>query len=251
MCAYSVYKHTAPNGKIYIGITCQKPEYRWQNGLGYRTQSRFYRAIQKYGWDVFQHEIIADGLAREQAEQMEIKLIAQYKSNEREHGYNMSEGGTGGKSGCTVSDDVRIRLSEMNRGEKNPWYGKHHNEETRMKISKGNLGKSPSAEARRKISESKRGEKHYNFGKHLSEETRRKISQSNMGRCTSEETRRKISQCQEHKPVRQYTLDGKFIREYPSISNASVVTGASAGSIVNGCKGRIERPRKFIWKYVN
>lgn len=234
MCAYSVYKHTAPNGKIYIGITCQKPEYRWQNGLGYRTQSRFYRAIQKYGWDVFQHEIIADGLTREQAEQMEIELIAQYKSNEREHGYNMSEGGTGGKTGCTVSDDVRIRLSEKNRGENNPWYGKHHSEETRMKISKGNSGRCLSAETRRKMSESKRGENHYNFGKHLSEEHRRKISQR-----------------QNHKPVRQYTLDGKFIREYPSVSNASVVTGVSAGSIVYGCKGRAKRPRKYIWKYVN
>lgn len=31
MMNYSVYKHTAPNGKIYIGITSMKPENRWNN----------------------------------------------------------------------------------------------------------------------------------------------------------------------------------------------------------------------------
>lgn len=26
---YSVYKLTSPNGKVYIGITSKKPEYKW------------------------------------------------------------------------------------------------------------------------------------------------------------------------------------------------------------------------------
>lgn len=30
---YVVYKHTAPNGKCYIGVTRQNPpEKRWKNG---------------------------------------------------------------------------------------------------------------------------------------------------------------------------------------------------------------------------
>ena len=32
---YCVYIHTAPNGKMYIGQTSQKPEARWNNGRGY------------------------------------------------------------------------------------------------------------------------------------------------------------------------------------------------------------------------
>ena len=32
---WTVYRHIAPSGKVYIGITCQKPEYRWNNGNGY------------------------------------------------------------------------------------------------------------------------------------------------------------------------------------------------------------------------
>lgn len=33
--AYTVYMHTTPNGKRYIGITAQTVERRWQNGYGY------------------------------------------------------------------------------------------------------------------------------------------------------------------------------------------------------------------------
>lgn len=42
---YCVYKHTAPNGKVYIGITKQKPKYRWGRGSGYRTNEHFTRAM--------------------------------------------------------------------------------------------------------------------------------------------------------------------------------------------------------------
>ena len=33
---YTVYKHISPSGKVYIGITKRKPEYRWNKGKGYR-----------------------------------------------------------------------------------------------------------------------------------------------------------------------------------------------------------------------
>lgn len=52
---YSVYKLTSPSGKIYIGCTSRKPEYRWNHGRGYRIdhQERMGKAVQKYGWDNF------------------------------------------------------------------------------------------------------------------------------------------------------------------------------------------------------
>ena len=69
---YSVYKHTNKvNGKVYIGITYNKPEVRWgSNGIGYKRQL-FWNAIQKYGWDNFTHEILFES----QAYQKEIELI--------------------------------------------------------------------------------------------------------------------------------------------------------------------------------
>lgn len=33
---YVVYKHTCPNGKVYIGITSQKPEHRWKKGKTFK-----------------------------------------------------------------------------------------------------------------------------------------------------------------------------------------------------------------------
>lgn len=56
---YTVYMHVSPSGKRYIGITSQKVEKRWANGKGYKTQQYFYRAIKKYGWNNFQHIIVA------------------------------------------------------------------------------------------------------------------------------------------------------------------------------------------------
>ena len=40
---YSVYMHKTPNGKIYIGITKQKPIKRWLHGKGYQKQDYFTR----------------------------------------------------------------------------------------------------------------------------------------------------------------------------------------------------------------
>lgn len=90
---YSVYKHTSPNGKVYIGITKMKPKYRWGRGSGYRENDYFFRAIQKYGWDNFNHEIILDGLSEEEACEIERELIAKYKATDSRYGYNHSTGG--------------------------------------------------------------------------------------------------------------------------------------------------------------
>lgn len=47
------------------------------------------RAINKYGWENVQHEIVAFGLSKEQAERMEIDLIASEKANDPKYGYNV------------------------------------------------------------------------------------------------------------------------------------------------------------------
>lgn len=93
---YFVYKHTCPNGKVYIGITCQTPSKRWHNGKGYVQNKYFYSAISKYGWDNIKHEILFDSLTKEEACKKEIELIAQYRSNLHEYGYNLSVGGEQG-----------------------------------------------------------------------------------------------------------------------------------------------------------
>ena len=111
---YVVYKHTSPSGKVYIGITRLYPyEKRWRHGNGYKSNKYFYSAIQKYEWNNFKHEIIENNLTKEQAENMEIELIAKYRSNDKDFGYNIESGGNAiGK----VSDETKKKMSDAKKG---------------------------------------------------------------------------------------------------------------------------------------
>ena len=157
---YIVYMHVnRNNGKKYIGITCQKPEGRWRKkGVGYKRQQYFYRAIEKYGWDSFEHIIITKGLNKEDAEWLEIELIREFDTTNINNGYNISLGGnTGGL-----------------KGEDNPNYGKHLSKEHKKKISESNKGKQFSKETKKKMSEVKKGKRH-------SKEEKEKISEALRG----------------------------------------------------------------------
>lgn len=129
---YTVYKHTSPSGKVYIGITKRKPEYRQNKGKGYRKdQLLFYRAIKKYGWDNFTHEILYTGLSEKDAKNIEISLIRQYKSLGMS--YNITDGGDGGRGlhnkRKKMSDETKLKMSKSRKGllagNKNPMYGRH------------------------------------------------------------------------------------------------------------------------------
>lgn len=111
---YVVYRHIFPNGKSYIGITCQKPYWRrWRAGSGYCTQPKMYNAIQKYGWKNIHHEILAEGLSLDDANRIEQEMVAKFDSVER--GYNSSSGG-GGTNGIACSEETKAKIGQANRG---------------------------------------------------------------------------------------------------------------------------------------
>lgn len=191
---WTVYKHTnTKNGKVYIGITSQSIKRRWRNfGHGYKTNGYFYSAIKKYGWDSFSHEIILKNLSRDEAQNIEIKLILKYKSVNPNYGYNLTYGGEAN----VPSDETRLKMSESKIGKKateetkekfskifsgkgNPFYGKKHSEEA---IAKMKLNC--------KVA---KGEEHYMWGKHLSRERRESISKAHKGKPLSKEHCKKIS----------------------------------------------------------
>lgn len=110
---YKVYKHTCPNGKVYIGMTKCNPLERWGNGFGYESQTYFWRAIVKYGWINIKHEVLYENLSKQEAEEMEIKLIKEYNSQDINYGYNID-------LGCQhiTSKEVRDKLAVYNKGKK-------------------------------------------------------------------------------------------------------------------------------------
>ena len=89
---YNVYKHTFPDGKIYIGVSTN-PLKRWSNGHGYYFNEELDKAIKEVGWENIKHEILFDRLSKEEAEQKEIELISFYNSNNKNKGFNKSKGG--------------------------------------------------------------------------------------------------------------------------------------------------------------
>ena len=123
---YSVYKHIFPNGKVYIGITSQKPQDRFDNGNGYKTNP-MKRAIKKYGWENIQHEILFTNLNKEQAEQTEVELIKQFNSNNIKFGYNVAKGGHS-NNGYKHTEETKRKMSDWHKGKK-------FSEETKLKRS--------------------------------------------------------------------------------------------------------------------
>lgn len=232
---WCVYIHTNKiNNKAYIGITSIKTRERWgKQGNGYKTSSYFYRAIQKYGWDNFEHIIWADGLTEENAKKIEILLIALFDTTNKNKGYNLSSGGES-NSGVKMSEETRKKMSKaakerctkewrenisrFNTGEKHPQYGKPRSDETKEKISKALKGKFA-------------GEKHPCYGKPCSKQTKDKLS----------------------KPV--FCIETRYI--YTSSVEASKQTGIDRREITKCCRGKAKSAgkhpitgEKLHWLYV-
>lgn len=91
---YFVYKHTVPNGKVYIGITCcENVELRWYGGFGYKQNKAFYEDIKKYGWENIAHDVLYKDLPPKDARRIEIELIENYNATDPKFGYNLDDGG--------------------------------------------------------------------------------------------------------------------------------------------------------------
>lgn len=208
---YTLYKHTSPGGKVYIGITRQKPETRWNGGKGYKHSPHFYTAIQAYGWENFQHEILAEGLTKEAAEQAEIEYIALYDSTNRDKGYNLDKGGSTGPK---------------------------HTEQTRQKIGDANKRRTCTESTRAKIRE-------YRMLHPITPEIARKIGEANRGRKHRPESIEKIRVAQPSKPV--INLDTG--REYDSVQSAAAACDLNPSHIVKVCKGTRNTTGGYHWAY--
>ena len=130
-----------------------------------------------------------------------------------------------------MSEEQRRKISEAMIGKNSPFYGKHHSEESKKKLSESLTGRVFAEEHRKKISEAK-------IGHEVSEETRKKLSESMTGNYNARQTQ-----------VLQYSKSGEFIAEYPSIMEAERQTGCYNQNISQCCQGKRKSAGGFIWKY--
>lgn len=273
---WCVYMHTNKiNNKVYIGQTCQNPpERRWGvSGWGYKGNKLFWRAIQKYGFDNFEHIIFANGLTKQEANKMEMLLIRFYETRDPNKGYNLTDGGEGN-------------------------VGYHPSPETleKMRIASTN----PSEETRRKMSEAKKGKPGNRKGVKFSDEEKIKMREQHKdaqkcvvqlnkdgtyvaeyesireaSRCTNI-PRKGISRCCNHKlltsgdyqwmfkneyiqngtiiykqpivkSVVQISMNGEFINRYDSIIQAHIITGIGQTDISACCRNISKSAGGFQW----
>jgi group I intron endonuclease len=261
--SYCVYIHENKiNGKKYVGQTCQKPKDRWDSGRGYKTCTYFNHAIQKYGWDNFEHIIVAENLTKEEANKIEKELISFYDTMNPQYGYNLTSGGEG-ISGFKLTDEQRKKISEAQ-------IGKEVSDETRRKIGESHIGMKHTDEAKEimrkkhlrenlsqetleKMSSSakKRLEAPENnpfFGKHHTDETcallsdiaknrfENKENHPMYGKHHTDETKQKLIDVAPSKSVIQFSLDKNIVKIFISTRGAERETGIAHQHIIKCCK---------------
>lgn len=210
--------HTFPNEKKYVGITCRTTMNRWgSDGRKYKGQM-VYKAIQKYGWDNINHEIIYSNLTKQEACKKEKELILKYHTwtgDEQCNGYNMSLGGEQGA------------------------YGVIRKEETKQKMRD-----SFTPERRKMLSEKAKTQDHI-----VTESMRKAISEANRHRVWTKEMRENHSNIMKKNKICQYNLDGLFIKKWESARDIEKETGWYATSIIGVCKGKIKTYKGYVWRY--
>lgn len=204
------------NGKCYVGQTTVPLARRLSE---HKCKGQIIsKALRLYGEKAFE-SFQVEGLPIEALDDFEKELIARLGSRSPA-GYNLDGGGVRTRIRPTGKDHPMYGR----KGASNPWFGRHHSEETKKKLSialKGrmagplnpmfgrpspSLGKKFSEEHKKKIGDAHRGRKHSkerieinrlsHLGLHPGAETRRKMSESHKGllkgRTHTEETKAKI-----------------------------------------------------------
>lgn len=261
MKTYIVYCHkNTVNNKCYIGWTSATIEKRWKqhcNSSRYGSKTYFHAAIKKYGDSVWEHHILQNCNNYEEACQAEIQWISDMKTcllnDEEGCGYNQLPGGAGGRPGYkgpkyyssitrkmmsvraqNRSSELRYKVGSANRGKK-------FSQERINKMIIGRLGYKHSEETKEKIKSSNQGQKR-------ALETREKIRLAKIGKPMSEIAKAKAGKhCQ--RPVLQYSLDGEFIKEFPSVHTAAIEVHVADTNISKACKDARRSSAGFKWEY--
>lgn len=233
MKSYIVYLHINKiNKKIYVGITSYgNPKKRWS--YGYRGNSHFQAAIDKYGWDNFEHIIVFKNLPKDEACRIEQFLIIRYRKQNR--CYNIANGG----EGATAMSNETIEKLRQYKGPLSSQYGKKLSFERKeyqasiMKTIWRSLSNNEKEHRLRGVKnhQFKAGTDHPNYGKTLSEVHKLKISKS-------------IS-----KSVSCYNLFGEFIKSFESITDASKFYQIDDGHIGQACDFKRKTVGGYMWRW--
>ena len=204
-----IYMWTSPCGKSYIGqsVNLNRRKKTFINFSKYR-HGKIYYARKKYCKESDWTYKVLEYCDVDKLDEREQYYIELYDT--MNNGYNSD---TGGHLNRKLSNEARQKFS----GSGNPFYGKHHTEEQK-----------------RKLSELIKGENNYFYGKHHTEEQKRKLSEAMKGRYVGEKN-------PNSKAVIQLSKNGEFIAEFSTMKEASEKIGRSISSISSCCGTKDKR----------
>jgi group I intron endonuclease len=238
-----IYRATnSVNRKVYIGQTVenllQRKAKHFQDAKDKSKRIVFHKALNKYGKDNFEWDVIDVAKNAEELNNKEIFWIKHFNSHIKNNkGYNMTNGGLGSVGYKHRIEDVeKMMIIQRKRVESegyiHPFLGKNHTDETKKTLSK--------------IAE-KRFENINNhpwLGRNHSEESKRKMSESQTGKMVGADNPRA-------EPVVQLSLEGEFIKKYDTLTDGaySISNSASTGAISRCCSEDLKTIYGYIWIY--
>jgi len=111
---WTIYCHTLKtDGRRYIGLTSHTMEKRWKEHIKNSKSGRSYfqNAIRKYGYDAFEHKVLAQSWDLEGANETERTIIEQEDTRNSENGFNLALGGQHALNSNQL--EYRAKLSEI------------------------------------------------------------------------------------------------------------------------------------------
>ena len=111
---YSIYVHTLPNGKKYVGCTGMEPVKRFgNNGCNYRSNKKLYNDILLFGWNNIQHQVLETAKDKKIDIEIEKYYTLLFRTNEPEFGYNICIGNT--RFGFKHTEETKKKIGEKRK----------------------------------------------------------------------------------------------------------------------------------------
>lgn len=232
------------NGKIYVGYSVNIPnrlnKHLKHLKLNKHPNEYLQRSFNKYKEESFLFEELVE-CSKTLLPAEEHYWATILNVHNRDFGYNIEP--THPNHLSIISEYTRAKISKAVKGKN---IGKKQTEEHKRKGALARTGRKATQEHKDNISKGLKGRK-------LSKEHISKFSIKMKGRKLTEEHKEKCKlNSATRKSVTQYDQNGKFIKDWLSIKEASLVLGISRGNIRSICNGRIfkrKRKDRFIWKY--
>lgn len=226
MRTYYIYKITNKNNNMsYIGQSVNPQKRLMEHIYGRKNKKDTYidKTMKKYGIENFIFEIIDSSNNQDEIDKLEKEYIIKYNTL-KPNGYNILKGGREqqGAWNSKPIDEYDLDGNYINTYESAGYYSQCINSEY------NNLSINHSCRTKRRYKD--------RYFRYKGDEKPTKYVKPKSTRI---------------KKVYQYDLEGNFIKEYESVTQASKETNTNRTSIINCVNGIYKKANDYVWSYSN